>query len=64
MRPYCHIYGPLLKGAFPACEELVAELGAELSIKGELEHHASYLENWLGVLKQDKTASYTYTFWN
>jgi len=44
-----------------ACEELVAELGAaflcaELSIKGELEHHASYLQNWLGVLKQDKTA--------
>jgi len=44
-----------------ACEELVAELGAaflcaELSIKGELEHHASYLHNWLGVLKQDKTA--------
>jgi antirestriction protein ArdC len=44
-----------------ACEELVAELGAaflcaELSIKGELEHHASYLQNWLDVLKQDKTA--------
>jgi len=44
-----------------ACEELVAELGAaflcaELSIKGELEHHASYLQNWLTVLKQDKTA--------
>jgi antirestriction protein ArdC len=44
-----------------ACEELVAELGAafvcaELSIKGELERHASYLQNWLGVLKQDKTA--------
>jgi antirestriction protein ArdC len=44
-----------------AAEELVAELGAaflcaELSIQGELEHHASYLQNWLGVLKQDKTA--------
>ncbi|MBI4082699.1 MAG: hypothetical protein HY423_08825 [Candidatus Lambdaproteobacteria bacterium] len=43
-----------------ACEELVAELGAaflcaELSIKGELEHHASYLQNWLTVLKQDRT---------
>jgi antirestriction protein ArdC len=39
----------------------VAELGAaflcsEFSIQGELEHHASYLQNWLGVLKQDKTA--------
>ncbi len=42
-----------------ACEELVAELGAavlcaELSVHGELEHHASYLQNWLTVLKQDK----------
>jgi antirestriction protein ArdC len=39
----------------------VAELGAafrgaELSIRGELEHHASYLQDWLGFLKQDKTA--------
>jgi len=38
----------------------VAKLGAaflcaELSIRGELEHHASYLQDWLGVLKQDKT---------
>jgi antirestriction protein ArdC len=44
-----------------ACEELVAELGAaflcaELSIKGELEHHASDLQHWLTVLKQDKIA--------
>jgi len=44
-----------------ASEELVAELGAaflaaELGIKGELEHHASYLDHWLAVLKQDKTA--------
>lgn len=44
-----------------ACEELVAELGAaflcaELSIHGDLEHHASYLQHWLTVLKQDKKA--------
>ena len=32
-----------------------AFLCAELSIRGELEHHASYLQDWLGVLKQDKT---------
>ncbi len=34
-----------------ACEELVAELGAaflcaELSSKGEIEHHAGFLQNW------------------
>jgi antirestriction protein ArdC len=39
----------------------VVELGAAflcagLGIKGELEHHTSHLQNWLGVLKQDKTA--------
>jgi hypothetical protein len=33
-----------------------AFLCAELSIKRELKHNASYLQNWLGVLKQDKTA--------
>jgi len=33
-----------------------AFLCAELSIRGELEHHASYLQNWLTVLKQDKKA--------
>jgi antirestriction protein ArdC len=49
-------------GSWAAIDALTsAELGAaflcaELSIKGELEHHASYLHNWLGVLKQDKTA--------
>ena len=53
-------WAPFRNAAY-ACEELVAELGAaflcaELSIKGELEHHASYLQNWLDVLKQDKTA--------
>jgi antirestriction protein ArdC len=36
----------------------VAFLRAELSIKGELEHRASYLQNRLGVLKQDKTARF------
>jgi antirestriction protein ArdC len=34
----------------------VAFLCAELSIRGELEYPASYLQNWLGVLKQDRTA--------
>ena len=46
-----------------AAEELVAELGAaflcgELGIQGEL-RHASYIESWLRVLKQDKRAIFT-----
>jgi antirestriction protein ArdC len=44
-----------------AFEELTAELGAaflcaDLSIRGDLEHHASYLQSWLTVLKQDPKA--------
>lgn len=44
-----------------ACEELVAELGAaflcaDLEVRGELEHHASYLGHWLKVLRRDSKA--------
>jgi len=44
-----------------AFEELIAELGAafvcnELGMSGELENHASYLDDWLKVLKSDKKA--------
>ena len=44
-----------------AFEELVAELGAafvcnELGIVPELEHHASYLEGWISILKSDNRA--------
>ena len=44
-----------------AAEELVAELGAaflcaDLRIQGDLEHHASYLQEWLTILRQDKKA--------
>jgi antirestriction protein ArdC len=44
-----------------AFEELIAEIGAamlcnELGIDSQLEHHASYLENWLSILKGDKKA--------
>lgn len=47
-----------------AMEELVAELGAaflsaETGVKGKLEHHASYVESWLKVLKGDKKAIVT-----
>jgi antirestriction protein ArdC len=48
-----------------AMEELVAELGsaflcADLQITPELrEDHASYIENWLKVLKDDKRAIFT-----
>jgi antirestriction protein ArdC len=47
-----------------AMEELVAELGAaflsaETGVKGKLEHHASYVESWLRVLKGDKKAIVT-----
>lgn len=44
-----------------AFEELIAELGAaftcaELGLPYKLESHASYLDNWLKVLKGDKAA--------
>lgn len=44
-----------------AFEELVAELGAafvcnELNIVPQLEHHASYLEHWISILKDDNRA--------
>jgi antirestriction protein ArdC len=42
-----------------AFEELIAELTAafilnEFNYQAELEHHASYLDNWLQALKNDK----------
>ena len=46
-------------------EELVAELGAaflcaDLAITGKVrDDHASYIESWLQVLKQDKRAIFT-----
>jgi antirestriction protein ArdC len=33
-----------------------AFLCADLSIRGDLEHHASYVEEWLGVLRLDRKA--------
>jgi antirestriction protein ArdC len=44
-----------------AFEELIAEIGAamtcnHLGIDSELEHHASYLDSWLSILKGDKKA--------
>jgi len=47
-----------------AFEELVAEIGccflqATLNIDMDTENHASYLENWLKVLKDDKRAIFT-----
>lgn len=48
-----------------AFEELVAELGAAFVVghigfvDATIETHASYLENWLRVLKNDKTAIFT-----
>lgn len=44
-----------------AFEELIAELGAAFScnalgIESTIEHHASYLDNWLQVLKSDNKA--------
>ena len=48
-----------------AFEELVAELGsaflvAHLGLAGaRLEHHASYIESWLRVLRSDATAVFT-----
>lgn len=50
---------------YNAIEELVAELGsaflsADLDLTPELrEDHASYIENWLRVLKNDKRAIFT-----
>jgi antirestriction protein ArdC len=43
-----------------AFEELVAELGAafvcaELRVQGQHEQHASYIDHWLGHLRNDKT---------
>ena len=48
-----------------AFEELVAELGAAFVVghvgfvDAIIENHAAYLENWLTVLKNDKTAIFT-----
>ena len=48
-----------------AIEELAAELGVaflagHLSIvDATIENHASYLENWIAVLKRDKCAIFT-----
>jgi FkbM family methyltransferase len=44
-----------------AFEELIAEIGAamvcnQLGIDSKLEHHASYLDFWLKILKDDKKA--------
>ena len=44
-----------------AFEELIAELGSamlcsEFNIDSQLDNHASYLSNWLDILKQDKKA--------
>ena len=48
------------KGAY-AFEELVAELGSAfcmsaLGLHGEIADHANYLDHWLSVLKEDKSA--------
>lgn len=48
------------EGAY-AFEELVAELGSlycmsALGLHGEIEGHASYIDHWLSVLKEDKSA--------
>lgn len=47
-----------------AAEELIAELGScflqeTLGIEMDVENHASYLQNWLKVLKDDKRAIFT-----
>lgn len=47
-----------------AAEELIAEMasafmGAELGIGSELEQHASYIDSWLDLLKDDKRAIFT-----
>jgi len=48
------------KGAY-AFEELIAEMGAAFTmastkISGEIQNHASYIDSWLSVLKEDKRA--------
>jgi len=53
--------GAAYGGEAYAFEELTAELGAaflcaDLTIRGDQEHHASYLQSWLTVLKQDPKA--------
>ena len=47
-----------------AAEELIAEIGScflqeTLGIEMDVENHASYLQNWLKVLKDDKRAVFT-----
>lgn len=47
-----------------AAEELIAEmasafLGAELGVGSELEQHASYIDSWLDLLRDDKKAIFT-----
>jgi len=56
-------YGKRFADDAYAFEELIAELGSafintELNINGELDH-ASYLDHWLKILKQDKRAIFT-----
>lgn len=48
------------RGAY-AFEELVAEIGAmqsmaALGLDGEIANHASYIDHWLSILKEDKRA--------
>lgn len=58
-------YGNMSKGDRYAFEELVAELGAAylvayLGIKGsKLENHADYLQHYLTILKEDKSAIFS-----
>lgn len=54
-------YETTVKNGAYAFEELVAELGsmfvmARAELLGEVENHASYLDSWLSVLKEDKKA--------
>ena len=61
--------GPVFSGRFGddayAFEDLIAELGSAFMLAriglhdSQLEFHASYLENWLPVLKGDKGAIFT-----
>ena len=58
-------YGKRFADDAYAFEELVAELGAAFLvghvgfIDATIEGHASYLEGWLSVLRNDKTAIFT-----
>jgi antirestriction protein ArdC len=58
-------YGKMTNVDRYAFEELVAELGAaylvaHLGIKGsKLENHADYLQHYLTILKEDKSAIFT-----